>query len=184
MNSRALLMMGMIGWLHVGCQHATTVPGQPSDDQPTGGILFRGGSASFNATRVFGPQVNLSRRSDGSWGGSLYDQAIDISVRGNAIAGAYEKLNIEELPNGVIVNGLWHEQMLRFEVTTDQFLARTPRTSLTFQKSGDGVYGPYSDLKLTGEAAQLHPPMPQFALALVATFIAQGGYSAPTRGRY
>ena len=164
----SLVLFGIISLAQFACQHSGGMPGQPLDDKPTGEIRLRGGSASFNATRVFGPKVNVTRRSDGSWGGTLFDHALDVSVRGNTISGAYEKLYIEELPNGVNIDGLWREQMIHFVVSKDQFLVNTPMLSFSVYRTADGVYGAREDVKLIGEAANLHPPMPQFALALVA----------------
>lgn len=43
----------------------------PVEYAPTGEVLTRGESTSFNAWQVVGPRVQMSRRADGSWAGTL-----------------------------------------------------------------------------------------------------------------
>ncbi|ACL64189.1 conserved hypothetical protein [Anaeromyxobacter dehalogenans 2CP-1] len=51
---------------------SATPPGEPPEEYvPTGEIQTRGESTSFNAWRVVGPRVNMTRRPDGTWAGTL-----------------------------------------------------------------------------------------------------------------
>jgi hypothetical protein len=81
-----------------------------------------------------------------------------------------------------VMTGQWMNRIHRFEVSNEQVLVRLPSASFTLHRSGEGEYGPAGALKLTGDAAKASPPMPQFALALLATFIAAesgAGVQAP-----
>ncbi len=58
-------------WVLLGCQHgAASASAQSTPFQPTGSIAFNRGSASFDATRVVGPRINVTMRSDGTWAGN------------------------------------------------------------------------------------------------------------------
>ncbi len=162
----------LVGGLSTACQHMGAVADVPqsSDFQPLGSIVFQGGSASFDADRVVGPRINVSRRTDGSWGGTLDNQAIDVSVSSNRIAGSYINLHIEQTPGGMIITGQWQNKIMRFEFTPERAVVRTPTRSFTLGGRGDGTYGPQGELDLSGLAAIPHPPVPQFPLALVASF--------------
>src|SRR5690242_12279587 len=64
--------------LAVGCKSTGEVASEQTaapagEFKAQGEIRYRGGSASFDETRVVGPHANLSRRSDGSWAGNLMD---------------------------------------------------------------------------------------------------------------
>ena len=136
----------------------------------TGEVSFMGGGASFDANRVVGPRVNLSRRADGSWGGVLMDQPVDLSVSPGRVSGVNLTLAITQGPGGTVITGQWQGRILRFELGPEGALIRTPTRSFTLVRHGPNAFGPMGELSLTGEAALPEPPMPQLALALVATF--------------
>ncbi|HME89862.1 MAG TPA: hypothetical protein VKE49_00450 [Myxococcaceae bacterium] len=172
-NIAAALLGGVIC---LGCQHGAAGSGsEPSAAksagfQPTGAIVFARGSASFDANRVAGPRINVTKRSDGTWAGTLDDQIVDVTVNGNRLVGSFMTMSVEQSSNGVLITGQWLGRILRFQVTPDQVVVRTPNRSLTLNRKGEGEYGPGGELRLSGEAALLNPPMPQFALAMAATF--------------
>ncbi len=101
---------------------------------------------------------------------TLDDQIVDVTVNGNRIVGSFMTLYVEQSSKGVLITGQWLGRILRFEVAPEQVLVRTPNRSLTLGRRGKGEYGPGGELKLTGQAVLQNPPMPQFALAMAATF--------------
>ena len=64
-----------------GCAFPQVVPEALSEDyKPTGEVKMYDRGATFDAVRVRSPHSNLSKRTDGSWGGVLEKQAIDVTV--------------------------------------------------------------------------------------------------------
>src|SRR5688572_18157055 len=118
---RALLVVAVL-WMLPGCKHGESAPEAPF--VPLGEVIYKGGGASFSETRVVGPRVNLSRRSDGSWGGTLMDQAVDVSVNGDKVRGVHLQLNREAGPAGVIFTGQWLGRILRFEIDAEKAVIR------------------------------------------------------------
>lgn len=149
---------------------ATTQGGSSSDFVPTGEMEFLGTGASFNATRVVGPQVNMGRRSDGSWGGVLQRRPMDLSVEPGKARGVELQLAWTQTPQKTVITGQYQGRILRFEYDQEQLLVRTPSRSLTLYRKGPNHFGPMGEMVVKGEAALPEPPMPQFAFALVATF--------------
>ena len=73
-----------LGMLALGAC-ATTSSGAPAAAEAefvkTGEIFYtRGGSAAFSADRVVGPNINFSKRADGTWAGVLKDQLYNLKV--------------------------------------------------------------------------------------------------------
>jgi hypothetical protein len=139
---------------------------------PTGEVVLRNRTASFDATRVRSPYMNLSRRSDGSWGGVIKEYPVDFSVTDTRISGVNFSMTREESEGRhLIITGQFQGRIFRFEFDTQRALIRAPTTSATFEgmKAADGVvrYGPMGNLELRGEAASARPPWPQIGLALV-----------------
>ncbi len=159
-----------------GCKTLLEAPDEQDTSNkpftPTGGVVFKGGSASFDDAHVRGPLINASRRSDGDWAGTLNGQPLDVTVKPDRLVGSYLNMKIEQNLTGLVMTGQWMNRIHRFEVNTDQVMIRLPSASFTLHRSGEGQYGPAGALKLTGDAAKQSPPMPQFAFALLATFIA------------
>jgi hypothetical protein len=177
---RPTLLLGLFAvsfLLALGCKStAEAKPDQaapPAAFKPTGEVIFSSsgisGGSTFDATRVVGPRVNMSQRGDGSWAGTLQDGSVDASLYPNRLAGVDLTLTQEKKPDGVIITGQYQGRILRFEVDSQKFVARTPNRSFTLTKNGEGTYGSGA-LKLTGDAALPNPPWPQFALALVGAF--------------
>jgi hypothetical protein len=142
---------------------------------PTGEVSFSSHGATFDQVRVRNPHSNLAKRTDESWGGTLGDRAIDVSVTNDAIRGVNFKFTREEpSPGKTIITGQFESKIYRFELSPEQALVRSPSMSFTFpgrtEKDGQVFYGPRNDLTLKGEAGHPNPPWPQIAFALVAAF--------------
>jgi hypothetical protein len=140
-----------------------------------GEVVFLGGSAAWDQIRIVGPLINVSQRGDGSWAGTLNNQIVDVNVYPSRAAGAYLTMTWDYKPDHQIVTAQWLGRLHRFEVHPDRFLFRGPSRSFTLQRRGGAVFGPGGELKLNGEAHKQFPPMPQFGLALLATFLAAEG---------
>ncbi len=175
----------------VACQHGAAPPAVAPPLEPpqahipfeaTGRILVRGPiqgpSASFDDNRVIGPTINVSRRPDGTWAGWIRGRAVNLDVKEGEISGASLTLNVQELPEGIEVRGLWvggvaRSQEISIRVTPTEFYARQPyiKSPIYLEGAGPGLYGKgayANSVELEGAAALSHPPEPQFALALIA----------------
>jgi len=153
-----------------------------ADFQPTGGIRVASGNGSrFNPTRVVGPKVQISQRSDGTWGGMIYGNAatptpIDATFQGGQFVGSNIRLTIIRENGQTQIFGSVQDRIVRFEVSPTAIKVFTSSTvatgrSETYVKlAGPGEYGGPQSLTLEGEAQQM-PPTPAFALAMVGAFI-------------
>jgi hypothetical protein len=180
MNRLIVACLGA-GLLCLSCTHAQNGirrhPGS-ADFNATGEMEFNlGTGASFNADRVVGSNAELRRADNGSWRGMILNQPVDVAVTPEGLNGATLTMSIQQSPKGWVMTGLWQQrQILRFEYSQEKLLVRTPSQSLDLINRGDGSYETESlvchgGLKLMGEAADPNPPNPQFALALIATFL-------------
>lgn len=136
---------------------------------PNGGIKGNIGSASYSAHAVRGPRINIARRSDGSWAGELKGQAIDVSVHGDRVVGVNTHMKIEKKPHLLTITGQFNGRMFRFEVTPVHLMARTDTHSRDLPLTGPA--GHYSEVTFTGNAVGENRPEPQFAFALLSTFL-------------
>jgi hypothetical protein len=161
-----------------GC--ATGSSSQP-DFVPTGSITtYMGAGASFNPTRVVGPKINVTQRSDGTWGGIIGAngtgsvggaEAIDATFSNGQLVGANIRLNIARADGLTTITGQWKNRIVRFEVTADEVRVRTDTKSNNFPRvGGPGEYGGRAGVNLVGEAI-VAPPSPAFALAMLGAFI-------------
>jgi hypothetical protein len=159
-----------------GCTFPQVVPEALKDEYvPLGRLQMYDKSASFDEVRVRSPRANLSKRTDGSWGGVLDQQPIDVSVTDTAVRGANFVLSREDsTPGRLVITGQFKGKIYRFELDDQRARIRTPTTSLDFltraEVDGGRAYGPMRPFVLTGEAAADAPPWPQLALSLVAMF--------------
>lgn len=75
--------------LSMGC--ASVFPARVAEANkpfvPTGEVKRYGGAATFDAVRVRGPGVEMTKRTDGSWGGRLQAWEFEVSVNGKTISG-------------------------------------------------------------------------------------------------
>ena len=132
-------------------------------------------TASFDAVRVRSPLMNISKRTDDSWGGTFDGRAIDVSVDGDNVRGVNLTLTRgDSKPGQMVVTGQFEGRIYRFELDANRALVRTPTASVTYPGRVIGeqktMYGPAGELALMGEASAEAPPWPQFAFALLAAF--------------
>jgi len=152
----------------------------------TGEILTsNGSSAAFDSEQIVGPTVNLTRQESGSWAGELLGQGVDLAVTPDRISGPNVELRIEQKKGAMAVRGYFHGKRYSVEWDAKGLSARVGNCSYDLEraKTGNTVAGSVGCVtrgsglpgvgrvivKLRGEAASLNPPMPQFALSLVAT---------------
>ena len=158
--------------LLTGCATMAPLPETQTEFVPTGEITLSSMGAAFDSVRVRKPNVNLTKRADGSWGGVLGTSGIDVSVTPKRVTGVGLTLVLEESggEKGTIITGQWQGNIVRFEFGPDQALIRTSKFNATMARSSPTTFGPRGELQLKGEAALAEPPWPQFALALLAAF--------------
>jgi hypothetical protein len=155
--------------------------------EPTGELSFSAGGlsaggAAFDQERVVGPSVNVSRQESGGWAGDLGGSNMELAVSATRLAGAGVSLALEQRPNALKVEGLFFGQRVRLELDEKKFAGRYGRCSFELARKGPGLYrgdlgcmrsGSFPStarvvFRLTGQAAEATPPMPQMALALLA----------------
>ncbi len=155
--------------------------------EPTGELRFHGlgslgTSASFDDERVIGPTVNLTRREDGSWGGDLAGQNMDLEVSERRVTGPNVSLTVSQRGGRTEVEGLFFNQRFRMSVDGKRLHGRFGECSFDMVRKRDAFRGDLGCLRpgasfpssskatltLLGTAAQPAPPLPQFALALMA----------------
>lgn len=144
--------------------------------EPTGGIVVASGNgARFTATEVRGPRVQVKQRSDGSWGGTILfggkSVPIDATFEGGRFTGSNIRMSIERKEGKTTIVGSFQDQIIRFELTAQTIIVRTPSRSDNYGALGPpGEYGGSQTMHLEGEAQQF-PPTPAFALAMLGSFI-------------
>jgi hypothetical protein len=127
------------------------------------------GGASFNRERVVGVQVDVSKRNDGTWGGRINGAPVSINEAGTRITGSGVDINIKRNENEWVIGGYWINESIRIVLNDQEIRAQTPGRSFALKKIADGLYGEEGQLRFLGEAALPDPPMPQLAVALLAT---------------
>ncbi|MCI0672384.1 MAG: hypothetical protein L0Y64_18185 [Myxococcaceae bacterium] len=176
MSFKHWVLAGALSVAGQGCATTGSAGGQEqSDFQKSGEVVVTtggtSGSASFDARRVVGPNVNVSRRDDGSWAGPVNGQFYSFTMTPGRIAAANFTLSYEETPTGVTMNGYIQGRMFRFEVNDTQLVVRTASgRSLTLPRYSAQEFGQSGNVKFLGEASQQNPPMPQLAFALLGAF--------------
>lgn len=178
---RSSLIVGLAATL-LACQH-----GAPADDKPKvfnkkGGVVFLGGSASWDEDEIAGPLVSVSQRSDGSWAGTINQQIIDVNVYPGRASGSFLTMKWTNDQGSMLVAGAFNDRPYRFEVHPDKVFARLPTRAFTLARLPDGTYGRGGELKFEGEASAANPPMPQFGIAMLASFLAAEGLSRDGTG--
>jgi len=142
-------------------------------------------SAAFNTARVVGPLVNVTRRDDGTWGGDLLGQDLDLHlVEGKdlKVTGTNFLLVQRQSGDRTEVEGLLNGIRFRASLDSKSVTAKFGDCSMDLSRKGSiyrGTVGciqpnsslPHTDriqLELLGEAGATKPPFPQFGIALVA----------------
>jgi hypothetical protein len=156
--------------------------------EPTGEVRFlgwgaTGSGAAFDDDRVVGPSVNLTRRDDGSWGGDIAGQNLDLQLSGRKLTGPNVNLSFQTKDGRTSVEGLFFGQRIRIEFDRKRLHGKVGSCSLDLARKnpqffqGDMGCIPAgrripqtsrANLQFIGNAATDQPPMPQLALALVA----------------
>jgi hypothetical protein len=159
--------------------------------EATGEVRFRvtGGittSASYNATRVVGPAVNMTQRDDGTWAGDLLAENLNLHGKADQKSARLEgnSFTVVQRADGKKTEIEGQFKGVRFRATVDpkRVKARFGACSLDLVRKGavyrgdvgcmvEGQTLPQTGnavLDLMGDAVD-HTPFPQLALALMAT---------------
>jgi hypothetical protein len=155
---------------------------------PSGELLFvargaQSAGASFDAERLVGPTVNMSRRDDGGWAGDLGGENIDLEVSEHRLTGANVDIHLDRSNDKTTVRGTYFGQRISLEFGPRAVTGRVGACSIDLERKRPGYYEgdvgcvtrgmtmpaiARATLKLAGLAAEVRPPMPQFALALIS----------------
>jgi hypothetical protein len=161
---------------------AQDVPFEPTGELRMNGVIGFN-SVSFDQDRIVGPIVNLTRRDDGSWGGDLGGQDLDLQPVEAGLRAPNVTLKFKSKDGRTKIEGLYFGQRVRIELDAKKLSGRFGACSMTLKRKGPPVY--HGDLgclrpgdrlpiagrvslEVIGEAASNTPPLPQFALALLA----------------
>ncbi len=169
--TRLAVVMGL-----AACTFPQVVPEALTNEyKPTGEVMMRNRGASFDAVRVRAPHCNLSKRTDGSWAGTLNEKVIDVSVTETRISGVDFTLTRENSEGRhMVITGQFDGKIYRFEFDERHALIRAPG-AMNFNFDGLTVegttvrYGPMGNFELRGEAGSTNPPWPQLGFALLAS---------------
>jgi hypothetical protein len=173
----------LLGAMLVGsCVLPQVVPEARGEFTATGTIARGELKSGFDASRVVSPNLELARRTDGSWGGrfsqagSGLTQALDVSVEGDVVRGVDFLMRRERAGERTIITGTFKAKSFRFELWKDGFSAHTTRYSADFagrqaQPDGSIRFGDEGALVMSGTATALDPvAWPQLAFALFGAF--------------
>ncbi len=167
------------------------LPGAAQDKAPfeaTGEIRLHGygtvgSSAAYDADRLVGPSVNLTRREDGTWAGDLAGQDMDLEISEGRVSGPNVSLTVSRKAGRTEVEGIFFNRRFRVSLDAKRLQGRFGECSFDLVRKRGGAYQgdlgclrarsafpatTRATLSLFGSAADAAPPMPQFALALVA----------------
>jgi hypothetical protein len=136
-----------------------------------GEIVYRT-SAAFDATRVRGPNVNMSLTKDGRWGGNLLTKDVMLKVTPDRITGAGVNLVVKQDANTVSVEGLISGIRVRVKATAKDFVGRVGERQVECGREPDGYCymsgGRTSSMHFKGTAAKWPDvPMPQWIFAVI-----------------
>lgn len=170
---------------------AIALPAAAQQEAPfeaTGELRFHGygsigTSAAFDAHRLIGPTVNLTRRDDGTWGGDLAGQNMDLTVTPDRVSGPNVNLLLSRKGDRTEVEGLFFNTRFRVSMSGKRLHGRFGDCSFDMTRRRDGSFNgevgcirrgatfpvtTRATLSFIGQAAEPAPPQPQFALALLA----------------
>lgn len=171
------------------CVAAAVLAGVPAAAfEPTGEVVFHargtiGTSAAYDSDRVVGPVVNMTRQDGGGWAGDLLGENLDLAVTPTKASGPNVNLVFSQKSGRTEIEGLFFGVRLRIEMDKKKLKGRFGTCSLDLARKGTSVF--FGDLgcirpgaslpetakatlELQGDAASDTPPLPQFALALIA----------------
>jgi hypothetical protein len=166
---------------------AAPAAAQDTPFEPTGELRLGGGGfgngASFDSERIVGPLVNLTRRDDGSWAGDIAGQDLDLQPVKGGLQAPNVTLKFSSKDGKTRIEGLYFGQRVRIDMDRKKLSGRFGSCSMSLERKGAPVYrgdvgclGPGErlprtgrvNLEVIGEAAAETPPLPHFALALIA----------------
>jgi hypothetical protein len=153
---------------------APAAPAPEADYVPSGEVRIRL-SASYDATRVRGPNTNLTLASDGRWAGRIAGQSTRLQVTPTRITGAGVTLNVTSEPDRLTVQGTAAGARVRIVATKNSIDATAGKRSFNATRDADGNWrqanqaGGATNFRFTGSAVDpLAAPSPQWVLAVIA----------------
>lgn len=162
-----------IAGLVLGLSSCATTDGAQgtSDFQPTGEVISSlGSSVAFNDDRILGPEINLTRRTDGTWAGTINDTLVDIRVKEGNLHGIHIDLHWESTDGGFKAQGLIGQRIIRVQVDEKWLEVQNGRTSASLWRTGPGTFeDTRGSMRLEGEAQALRMPQTVLALLVAAT---------------
>ena len=153
---------------------ATPAPAAAEADYvPAGEVRIRL-SASYDATRVRGPNTNLTRAADGRWAGSISGNSVRLQVTPTRISGAGVTLTVAREADRLSVQGTASGARVRIVATKTSIDAQAGERRFNATRDADGNWrqanqaGGATNFRFTGSAADpLTAPMPQWVLAVI-----------------
>lgn len=140
---------------------------------PSGEVRIRL-SASYDATRVRGPNTNLTLASDGRWGGTIAGQSVRLQVTPTQISGGGVTLTVARENDRLSVQGTSAGARVRIIATKTSIDAQVGKRTFNATRNADGSWrqanmaGGATNFRFTGSAADpLAAPMPQWVLAVI-----------------
>jgi hypothetical protein len=139
----------------------------------TGEVIYRN-SAAYDATRVRGPTVNMALTRDGSWGGSILQKDVMLTVTPDRIAGAGVNLVVTRKDGTLTVEGLVNGIRVRLQASAGKFVGRVGSQQVeSTREPGSDWYmnagsGRQATIRFKGTAGQMPDvPMPQWVFAVI-----------------
>jgi hypothetical protein len=148
------------------------------------GLSGPGSSAAFDEGRVAGPNVNLTRIEGGAWAGDIRGQNVALQVTGSRLSAPNFEVTLERSGQATAVRGNVFGRRYHLDATPQGLRGRVGYCSVDLERRRSGLLtgqiGCMRDgrlpvvtratMKLLGQAGDPAPPLPQFALALIAIF--------------
>jgi hypothetical protein len=139
----------------------------------SGEIVYRT-SAAYDATRVRGPNVNMSVTKDGHWGGNLLTKDVMLKVAPDRITGAGVNLVVKQDANALSVEGMISGIRVRLKATAKDFVGRVGNRQVECSREPDGYCymsgGRTASMRFKGTASQWPDvPMPQWVFAVIGS---------------
>jgi hypothetical protein len=139
-----------------------------------GEVDYNRGSASYDATRVRGPSVNMSVTKDGRWGGNLLTKDVMLEIKPDRISGAGVNLVVKRDASSFSVEGMISGIRVRVKATRNTLVARVGQRQVDSTRGEEGYWHLTGGatrtavIQLKGTADKLPDvPMPQWIFALI-----------------
>jgi hypothetical protein len=140
---------------------------------PDGEIQFRA-SASYDATRVRGPNVNMALTRSGQWGGNVLGKDMVVDARPDRISGSGINLQVTRDATAISVEGTVDAKRVVVKATKDSLRARVGNRQIECTRRPDGYWhltggSPgIAAIRMKGSADRLPDvPMPQWIFAVI-----------------